>query len=194
MALRRPVIVSALVVILLLASVAAAFVVRPWRHDRDSNETTATPELSSQPPPSELADTAACTATTSSTAELTNITSGRHDTFDRVVLAFDGLEPECSASYVSEILADGSGQPISLDGNAFLKVTLRGAAAHDDAGSPTYNGPELIDTPDLENIAAVTLAGDFEDHVTVGVGMNTKTHYGVFALSGPTRVVIDVGH
>ena len=114
--------------------------------------------------------------------------------FDRIVLAFDGLELECSASYVSEILAEGSGQPISLDGNAFLKVTLRGAAAHDDAGNLTYNGTEMIDTPDLENITAVTLAGDFEGHVTIGVGMNMKTHYEVFALSGPTRVVIDVGH
>jgi hypothetical protein len=179
MALRRPVIVSTLVVLLLLAGVAAAFVVRPWR---DSNETRA-------------ADTAACgTATASSTAELTNVTRGRHDTFDRIVLTFDGLEPECSASYVSELLADGSGHPISLDGNAFLEVTLRGAAAHDDAGNPTYNGPKMIDTPDLENVTAVTLAGDFEGHVTMGVGMNVKTHYEVFALSGPTRVVIDVGH
>jgi hypothetical protein len=95
---------------------------------------------------------------------------------------------------VNELLADGSGQPISLDGNAFLQVTLRGAAAHDDVGNPTYNGPRMIDTPGLENITAVTLAGDFEGHVTIGVGMNMKTHYEVSARSGPTRVVIDVGH
>ena len=52
----------------------------------------------------------------------------------------------------------------------------------------------MIDTPDLQNVAAVTLAGDFEGQVTLGLGLNTKTYYQVFALSGPTRVVIDVGH
>jgi hypothetical protein len=189
-------IVSTMVMILLLAGVATLLVVRPWHDERDSSETAGAPEISSPPPSAvEPADTAQCgTAVSTSTAELTNITSGRHDIFDRVVLVFAGPEPECSASYVNQIVADGSGQPISLDGNAFLQVTLRGAAAHDDAGKLTYNGPDIIDTPELENVTAVTLAGDFEGYVTVGLGMNVKTHYEVFALSGPTRVVIDVGH
>jgi hypothetical protein len=192
---RWPEIVSTLVTILLLVGVSAACV-RSWHHGRNSNETTDTPEISSQPPSAvEPLDTAQCgTATATSTAELTNITSGRHDTFDRIVLTFVGPEPACSAGYVNQIVADGSGQPISLDGNAFLQVTLREAAAHNDAGRLTYNGPRMIDTPELENITAVTLAGDFEGSVTIGLGMNMKAHYEVFALSGPTRVVIDVGH
>ncbi len=187
----------AVLMILLLAGVAAALVVRPWHHDRDSNETSGTPEISSQPSSAaEPTDTAAqCGgATSTSTAKLTNITSGRHDTFDRIVLVFAGSAPECSASYTHQIVADGSGRPISLNGNAFLQVTLRGAAAHDDGGKPTYNGPGMIDTPELENVTAVTLAGDFEGYVTIGLGMKMKTHYEIFALSGPTRVVIDVGH
>jgi hypothetical protein len=178
------VVISTVVMVLLLAGAAAVFVVRPWHQDRDSNEAIGTP-----------GDTAQCgTATSTSMAELTDITSGRHDTFDRIVLAFDGPAPECSAGYMDQIVADGSGQPISVDGNVFLQVTLRGAAAHDDAGQQTYNGPTTIDTADLKNIAAVTKAGDFEGHVTIGLGMDKKTHYNVFALSGPTRVVIDVGH
>jgi hypothetical protein len=95
---------------------------------------------------------------------------------------------------VIQIVADGSGQPISLDGNAFLRVTLRWTAAHDDAGKRTYSGPATMDTPELENITAVALAGDFGGQVTIGVGMNVETHYRVFALPGPTRVAIDVGH
>ena len=185
---RSPAIVSALVTALLLSGVVTACA-------RDSNEATATSQVSSQTPSTvERQDTTQCgTATATSTAELTNITSGRHDTFDRIVLTFAGPEPACSASFVNQIVADGSGQPISLDGNAFLEVTLRGAAAHNDAGKLTYNGPGVIDTPELENIRAVSLAGDFEGYVTIGLGMNMKTHYAVFALSGPTRVVIDVG-
>jgi len=186
---RSPAIVSALVTALLLSGVVTACA-------RDSNEATATSQVSSQTPSTvEAQDTTQCgTATAISTAELTNIRSGRHDSFDRIVLEFAGPEPMCTASYVNQIVADGSGQPISLAGNAFLQVTLSGAAAHDDAGKSTYTGPDMIDTADLQNVAAVTLAGDFEGQVTLGLGLNVKTHYRVFALSGPTRVVVDVGH
>ena len=186
---RSPAIVSTLVMVLLLAAASTACA-------RDSNETAGQPQVSRLTPSTvEPQDTTLCgTATAISTAELTTIRSGRHDSFDRIVLEFSGPEPMCTASYVNQIVADGSGQPISLDGNAFLQVTLSGAAAHDDAGKSTYNGPDMIDTPDLQNVAAVTLAGDFEGQVTLGLGLNTKTHYKVFALSGPTRVVIDVGH
>lgn len=175
--------------VLLLAAVFTACA-------RDSNETAGQPEVSRLAPPTmKPQDTAQCsTPTAISMAELTNIRSGRHDGFDRIVLEFSGPEPMCTARYVNQIVADGSGQPISLDGNAFLQVTVSGAAAHDDAGKSTYNGPDMIDTPDLQNVAAVTLAGDFEGQVTLGLGLNTKTYYQVFALSGPTRVVIDVGH
>jgi hypothetical protein len=185
---RWPAIVSTLV-IFLLAGMSTACV-------RESTENSGTSQISSQPPSTMTPqDTTQCgTATATSTAELTDITRGRHDTFDRIVLAFAGPEPACSASYVNQIVADGSGEPISLRGNAFLQVTLRGAAAHDDAGKVTYNGTGTIDTPELENVTAVTLAGDFEGYVTIGLGMNTKTHYNIFALSGPTRVVVDVGH
>ena len=186
---RSPAIVSTLVMVLLVAGASTACA-------RESDETAGTSQVSSQTPSTvEPQDTTQCgTATAISTAELTSIRSGRHDSFDRIVLEFSGPEPMCTASYVNQIVADGSGQPIALDGNVFLQVTLSGAAAHDDAGKSTYNGPDMIDTPDLQNVAAVTLAGDFEGQVTIGLGLNMKTHYTVFALSGPTRVVIDVGH
>ena len=186
--LRAPAIASALVTVLLLAGMSTACA-------GDSNQTTGTPQVSTQTPSTvEPRDTTQCgMATAAAPTELTAITTGRHDAFDRIVLEFSGPEPMCTASYVNQIVADGSGQPISLDGNAFLQVTLSGAAAHDDAGKSTYNGPDMIDTPDLQNVAAVTVAGDFEGQVTLGIGLNTKTHYKVFALSVPTRVVIDVG-
>lgn len=195
-----PVVVCASVIMLL--AVAAVFATRPWQHDRDPADTrqsvtSARPTGVEPTSPSaeELADTAQCGADTStSMSTLTGITSGRHDAFDRIVLALDGPQPECSAGYVAEIVADGSGNPISLEGKAFLRVTLRGAAAHDDSGQRTYRGPDSLNTPDLENVTAIALAGDFEGSVTIGVGTNAEKHYRVFALSEPTRVVIDVGH
>lgn len=200
---RWPVVVGTIVMVLMLVGAAAALVTRPWQHDRELHEPIGATEITSQPPPVgpvspsavERADTAQCgTAMSTSTSRLTGITTGRHDTFDRIVLAFAGEEPECSAGYVTRIVSDGSGQPISLDGNAFLQVTLRGAAAHDDAGTRTYRGHTTMETPELENITAVALAGDFEGQVSIGVGMNAQTHYQVFTLPGPTRVVIDVDH
>ena len=145
------------------------------------------------PAPSSLGDTAQCAAGTS-TATLTKITTGRHDTFDRVVLEFSGPAPSCSADYVNQITQDPSSRPVALAGNAFLKVALHGAVAHDGGGRPTYAGANVIDTPALDNVKAVALAGDFEGYVTIGVGLNHKAHYAVSTLSDPTRVVIDVSH
>ena len=36
-------------------------------------------------------------------------------------LAFDGPAPICTARYVDQVFADGSGDPIALAGNAFLR-------------------------------------------------------------------------
>ena len=81
-----------------------------------------------------------------------------------------------------------------MDGNAFLQVTLSGLAAHDRCRQLDIQRPDMIDTPDLQNVAAVTLAGVFRGQVTLGLGLNMKTRHTVFALSAPTRIVIDVGH
>ncbi len=40
---------------------------------------------------------------------------------------------------------------------------------------------------------AVAITGDFEATLSVGVGMRKQTWVTVFTLTGPNRVVIDVG-
>lgn len=140
-----------------------------------------------------LSDTATCVAEPGPSALLTVISTGRHETFDRVVLRFDGPVPDCKASFVDQITADGSGDPIPLDGNAFLSVTNMGATSWDGT-QRTYTGEKSFQTPELDNVEAVVISGDFEAYLTIGIGMRERTHYEVFALTDPTRVVIDVAH
>lgn len=140
-----------------------------------------------------LSDTATCVAQPGPSALLTGISTGRHPTFDRIVLRFDGPVPDCKASFVDQITADGSGAPIPLGGNAFLSITNMGATSWDGT-QRTYTGSQSFSTPELDNVEAVVISGDFEGYLTIGVGMRQRTHYEVFALTDPTRVVIDVAH
>lgn len=125
---------------------------------------------------------------------LTDIRTGRHDHFDRIVLDFAGVPGITDQKYVPVLIADGSGEPIELDGNAFLRISLAPAAAHDDTGAPTYHGPSTFTTPDLTNVAAVAVIGDFEAVLTIGIGVEHKSLFTVSTLTGPDRVVIDLGH
>ncbi|RJQ82840.1 hypothetical protein D5S17_01115 [Pseudonocardiaceae bacterium YIM PH 21723] len=128
------------------------------------------------------------------TPTLTNIRTGAHEYYDRVVLDFSGAAPDRTVSYVPQIVQDGSGEPIPMPGNAFLQLGMNPAAAHDDNGNPTYTGPRLFTTPALTNVKAIALAGDFEGHLTIGISMDHKSLYSVSTLTNPTRVVIDIGH
>ncbi|GGP48132.1 hypothetical protein GCM10010185_20050 [Saccharothrix coeruleofusca] len=125
---------------------------------------------------------------------LTDIRVGRQASFDRVVLDLDGRRPEFFIRSVDQLFYDGSGLPVVIDGNHFLQVTSTPAAAHDDSGNPSYHGPHQFTTPSLANVQAVAITGDFEGHLTVGLGMRDDSWHRVLVLDNPTRVVIDVGH
>lgn len=145
--------------------------------------------------PSASADTAACgTGEPFGRATLTDLRTGRHDGFDRIVLAFDGPAPICTARYVDQVFADGSGDPIALAGNAFLRVALQGASTYDDDGHRGFTGVGDTDTAALSNVEDVAMAGDFEAVLSIGIGLARRTDFEVFSLSDPTRVVIDIAH
>ncbi|NUT52572.1 MAG: hypothetical protein HOV94_35580 [Saccharothrix sp.] len=137
---------------------------------------------------------ASATSSSVSTPELTGIRTGRHDTFDRVVLDLRGSRPEFFIRCVDQLHYDGSGLPVPLPGATFLEVRSAPAAAHDDQGVPTYTGPREFTTPALVNVQAVAITGDYEANLTVGLGLRRDSWHRVFLLDSPTRVVIDVGH
>lgn len=121
-------------------------------------------------------------------SSLTNIRVGRHATFDRVVLDLTGPAPQTShVTRPSHLTADPSGKRISLPGNRFLNVATQQAQAS------AYQGRRKFSTPQLRNVRAVTITGDFEGVLSIGLGLRHQTWTHVFTLTNPTRLVIDVG-
>lgn len=126
---------------------------------------------------------------------MTGIRTGLNPGFDRVVLDLTaGPAPAVRYELVDELIADGSGEIVWLTGEFFIAVTATPAAAHNDAGNPTYPGPRKFRTRDLRNVMAVAITGDYEATLSIGLGVRSRTWVRVFTLTVPNRVVIDVGH
>ncbi|MFD5831803.1 hypothetical protein [Lentzea sp. NPDC060358] len=136
-------------------------------------------------------------ASAQSTPTLSNIRTGQHNGFSRVVLDLSGLPAEHRVSEVGGVSHCASGTPITVAGGGvqeILSVTVIGAAAHDDDGNPTYPGSRNFATPGLSTIRGVALTCDFEATLGVAVGYgNPASWHRVFTLTNPDRLVIDVG-
>jgi hypothetical protein len=134
-------------------------------------------------------------ASAQSTPTLSNIRTGLHTGFNRVVLDMSGLPTEHRVREVTGVSNCGSGNPISMPGSTeILEVVLIGAAAHDENGNPTYTGPQNFTPPNLNNVRRIALTCDFEATLGIAVGYgNPNSWHRVFTLTNPNRVVIDIG-
>jgi hypothetical protein len=141
-----------------------------------------------------VAATPASSATQPAIPVLMNIRTGLNTGYDRVVLDLTGPEPATGYGWTDELRADPSDQIVWLTGEFFLGVTVTPAAAHDLNGTPTYTGPDKFRTRNLRNVMAVAITGDFEAHLSIGLGTRFQSWVRVFTLASPTRVVIDVGN
>ena len=124
-------------------------------------------------------------------AELYRIDAACHATYDRFVIRARSGTPRYDVRYVSKIVADGSGNTVSLLGTRRLRVTLHNARAHTQSGGVLLPN---VKTPLAPNHRQLKRARDFEGVVTFGLGLRRRTGFRVFRLTGPTRVVIDVAH
>ncbi|RSM57489.1 hypothetical protein DMH03_30225 [Amycolatopsis sp. WAC 01376] len=142
-----------------------------------------------------LAAVAPVSAAAQQIPTMTNIRTGQNPGFDRIVLDLTaGQAPAVRYDLVDELIADGSGEIVWLTGEYFIAVTATPAAAHDDAGNPTYPGPQKFRTRALRNVMAVAVTGDYEGTLSIGLGVRSRTPVTVFTLTSPNRVVIDVRH
>lgn len=138
-------------------------------------------------------------APASSSAPITDVRSGRHECFDRLVIDARGPVSGYRVAYTGQVASPGSGAPIPLRGGARLSVTVL-APAYDDAGRPTYSPrhrTELVDVTGYSTFRQVALAGSFEGQTTFGLGVRSRLPVRVTVLPGPgdgSRVVIDVAH
>ena len=131
---------------------------------------------------------------------VTNVRSGRHACFDRLVIDLFRGTPAATVQYVSQVRGDASGRVVPLRGGAFLHVVLSGVSTPVDAGHPGYrpaNRSELVDVSGYRTLRQVASAEGFEGYDTYGVGVRARLPFQVFRLGGPgggSRLVIDVAH
>jgi hypothetical protein len=107
-------------------------------------------------------------------ATLVGIYVGDHPTenpaYQRVAFYFRGGFPSYQVGFVTKVVGEGSGQPIQLAGDAFLQVGFTNARAHDDAGANTV-ATKPKSPIGLSRVLDYGSAGDFEAHVTYGLGL-----------------------
>jgi len=127
------------------------------------------------------------------TPQVVDVRTGKHATFDRVVIDLDGKASGYKVGYVKQVREDGSGKVVDTRGRANLLVRLTPADAHDGNGHATYDGPRRF-TVGYPALREVAFAGDFEATVSIALGISHKSGFRVMTLSNPTRIVVDVAH
>ncbi len=136
---------------------------------------------------------------TFSTASVTNVRTGQHYCFDRMVVDLNGPATGYTVRYVPEIVQDGSGFTIPVQGRARLQVTVH-APSYDQEGNVTYSPAakaELSNVSGYQTFRQVVYAGSFEGYTSVGLGVRARLPFRVFTLDGPgsaSRLIVDVAH
>jgi hypothetical protein len=134
--------------------------------------------------------------------QITNIRSGRHHCFDRLVIDINGTgkgRPGYQVAYVKMVTKDGSGANVPLRGGARLRIIVK-APAGDDKARLTYkpvNWRELVDVAGYRTFRQAAWAGSFEGQTTIGLGVRARLPTRAFVLNDPGgghRVVVDVAH
>src|SRR3989454_9487884 len=105
--------------------------------------------------------------------------------FDRIVFDFSSGIPsyDLTRQESPTFVRDATGQPITLDGSAGIKLIFRDA---DVQGVPDDQKPNL---PTVREIAKL---GNFERVLSYGIGLSSSQCVRVLELSGPSRLVVDV--
>ncbi len=141
------------------------------------------------------ADTAADTAEASADAlvTVTDIRTGRHDGFDRVVLEVGGAgTPGWDVRYVDVASSQGRGDVVEVAGEAVLQVTVTGAGYPYDTGVEEYAGPDPLPGQGTANVTEVVFDATFEGTTVAFVGTRAEAPFRVYALQDPARVVVEV--
>ncbi|QOV47447.1 hypothetical protein IPT68_03500 [Streptomyces chromofuscus] len=140
------------------------------------------------------------TRTAGTTEPVTNIRTGRHACYDRMVVDVPGAGTAglgYSVRYVAKLRQDGSGRPIPVGGGAVLEVRVTAPAYDPDTGAPTYParaGRPLpgVDLTGYRTFRDARFAGSFEGETQVGLGVRARLPFRVLVLTD--RVVVDVAH
>ena len=131
-------------------------------------------------------------------ALLEAVTLGRHEGFDRIVFRFRNHVPGHRVRYAEGPFSeDGSGNPVAVEGDAFLEVRMEQASGFDvetGEGELVYKGPKRLRGADAGTsvIREAVRTGDFEALLTWIVGLSDRVDFRVLILAEPPRLVVDV--
>ena len=124
---------------------------------------------------------------------LVDVRVAAHPGFDRVVFEFRDAVPGFRVRYVDPpVRADPSDEPVTVEGNAFVRVVMNPASSFDpDTGAPSFTGPVSGIGAGTSVVRDVVGAGDFEAVLHFVVGLATPVGFRVSSLSDPSRLVVD---
>ncbi|WP_329303504.1 hypothetical protein OG410_39130 [Streptomyces sp. NBC_00659] len=140
------------------------------------------------------------TAADADTGSLTDIRTGQHDCYDRMV--FDvptaGTTPiGYTVHYVDAFIQDPSGIRIPVSGGAILEILVSAPSYDLETGTATYPGRGGQPLPGVNLTGYRTFrdakfGASFEGVTQVGLGLRARLPFRVTQLSD--RLVIDVAH
>ncbi|MBA3735722.1 MAG: hypothetical protein H0W90_11100 [Actinobacteria bacterium] len=131
------------------------------------------------------------------TALLERIAVGRHEGYDRVVFQFKNGLPGYRVEYVEPPLTeDGSGDPVTVKGNAVVVARMEPASGFDlntGEGVMVYKGPKRIDATSAgaSAIQELVRTGDFEAVLSWAIGLSDKVDFRVTTATSPARLIVD---
>ena len=91
---------------------------------------------------------------------------------------------------------DGSGDPITVDGKAFVAVRMEPASGFDlntGEGELVYKGPKRIEgaTAGTSVVQELVRTGDFEAVLGWVIGLEEKVDFRVTTATSPPRLIVD---
>jgi hypothetical protein len=140
------------------------------------------------------------TESSSAPAYLTNIRTGSHDCYDRIVFDIPAGSTSRLGYYVQYVDAfeqDGSGDPIPVSGGAILEVRVQAASYDRENQEVTYPGKARqplpgVDLTGYKTFRDTKFGASFEGYSQVGLGVRARLPFKVTQLSD--KLVVDVAH
>jgi hypothetical protein len=110
---------------------------------------------------------------------------------DRVTFQFRQTDPDATdpplhfVRYVDELVTDGEGAPVEVEGKAFVAVSFMAVGVDLSGETPieVYTGPDDF-TPAFPTVRELKKTGDFEGVVSWGIGLARKACVVVEATPG----------
>jgi hypothetical protein len=126
---------------------------------------------------------------------LKDVTATQAGPVDRVTFEFEDDLPGYRVGFIDRpVIQDGSGEEITVDGEAVLSVHFEPASGFDletPEGRQVYTGPTRLDLA-TRTVLDVVRTGDFEANLEWALGLDSKARFRVRTESAPNRVIVEV--